>query len=379
MASGHSPDPDSFSAGAQAARAAVTAPDAALLIVFASEAHDLPALLRGIRSEAPEVPLIGCSTAGEIGTATAGWSGVAVMALGGPGFSVTTAVATGASVRLREAAAEAAACAAENDPRDNSVLVLLTDGLAGDQQEVVRGAYGVLGAEVPLVGGCAGDDLKMARTYQFYGDEVLTDAIVCASLSSDAPIGVGVEHGWRRVGDTFVVTSGDCRVHTLDGRPALDVYLDRLDAPAEVRTDPEAFTRFAMTHPLGISRRNGEEVRLIAEADFTERSLVCIADVPDGGLVWIMEGDDQSVLGATDAACATALAALGDHAPLGLLAFDCVARRGVLGDDHLQQEMDRISRHSAAPVAGFYSYGEIARTRGSNGFHNQTLVVLALA
>jgi hypothetical protein len=32
-----------------------------------------------------------------------------------------------------------------------------------------------------------------------------------------------------------------------------------------------------------------------------------------------------------------------------------------------------------APVAGFYTYGEIARTRGMRGFHNQTLVVLSIA
>ena len=31
-----------------------------------------------------------------------------------------------------------------------------------------------------------------------------------------------------------------------------------------------------------------------------------------------------------------------------------------------------------APVAGFYTYGEIAPTSGLSGFHNQTLVVLAL-
>ena len=30
--------------------------------------------------------------------------------------------------------------------------MLLTDSLVGDQQEIVRGAYGVVGAGVPLVG-----------------------------------------------------------------------------------------------------------------------------------------------------------------------------------------------------------------------------------
>ncbi|HWW09739.1 MAG TPA: FIST C-terminal domain-containing protein, partial [Candidatus Acidoferrales bacterium] len=67
-------------------------------------------------------------------------------------------------------------------------------------------------------------------------------------------------------------------------------------------------------------------------------------------------------------------------APLGFLAFDCIARRGVLGDEGIRQEVQRIGSHSqGAPVAGFYTYGEIARTRGVSGFHNQTLVVLAFS
>ena len=89
-----------------------------------------------------------------------------------------------------------------------------------------------------------------------------------------------------------------------------------------------------------------------------------------------MEGDDESVLAATDAACEDALAPLADRRPLGLVAFDCIARRGVLGDAGIKREIDRVALHSnGAPVAGFYTYGEIARTQGISGFHNQTLVV----
>jgi hypothetical protein len=92
-----------------------------------------------------------------------------------------------------------------------------------------------------------------------------------------------------------------------------------------------------------------------------------------------MEGDHSSVLEATDAACQDALDALGDAPALGLLAFDCIARRGVLGDDGIRNEVERVAAQGGgAPVAGFYTYGEIARIRGINGFHNQTLVVLAL-
>jgi hypothetical protein len=31
-----------------------------------------------------------------------------------------------------------------------------------------------------------------------------------------------------------------------------------------------------------------------------------------------------------------------------------------------------------APLSGFYTWGEIARTRGITGYHNQTLAVLAV-
>jgi hypothetical protein len=65
-------------------------------------------------------------------------------------------------------------------------------------QEILRGAYGVLGAGVPVVGGCAGDGLKAARTFQFEGDRVLKDSMVAAGIASDAPLGIGVRHGWRR-------------------------------------------------------------------------------------------------------------------------------------------------------------------------------------
>lgn len=50
----------------------------------------------------------------------------------------------------------------------------------------------------------------------------------------------------------------------------------------------------------------------------------------------------------------------------------------MLGEEGIEREIRRISGYAAgAPVAGFYTYGEIARTHGISGFHNQTLVVLA--
>lgn len=368
-------------AGVRAVDDALVRDDAKLLIVFCSQSHDLDALLADIRSRAPGVPLIGCTTAGEIAASGPSEASVVVAALGGDGFAVETAAATDVSRDLRAAGAQVARCLPVREDLPHKILILLTDGLAGDQQEIVRGAYGVLGAAVPLVGGCAGDDLRMTRTHQLHGDHVLTDAVVAAGVASDAPFGIGVRHGWRRVGEPMLVTASAAnRVYTLDDLPALDVYLKHLGLDPSTTSDQAWLARLALTHPLGLSKPSGEdEVRFISGGDFVERSLSCIAEVPQGALVWIMEGDEASVLEATEAACGDSLAGLGGRTPLGVIAFDCIARRGVLGDAGIRTEIDRLAAvTSGAPVAGFYTYGEIARTRGLRGFHNQTLVVLSV-
>jgi hypothetical protein len=348
-------------------------------VVFASSELDLGALI-GDLDGPPGVPVVGCTTAGEISTEGPSDRGVVVAAFGGDDFSVVAAVAENVRAGLREAGAEVARAVSRLDDRPHRILLLLTDGFAGDQQEIVRGAYSIVGAGVPLVGGCAGDDQHMVTTSVFYNGQVLTNAVVGVAIGSTSPFGIGVRHGWRRVGEPILVTASvGTKVLTLDDEPALDVYLRR-NGGSSACSDAAAFARFAMTHPLGLSKRSGEEVRFIAGGDFVERSLQCIAQVPQGGIVWIMEGDGESVLAATDGACVDALQQLGGREPKGVLAFDCIARREVLGDLGIEREVDHISAAThGVPVAGFYSYGEIARTKGTGGFHNQTLVVLAVS
>jgi hypothetical protein len=369
-------------AGARAVHEALLGRQAKLLVVFASPSHDLQQLLAEIRTRAGDVPLIGCTTAGEIVVSGPREASVVVAAFGGDGFAIETACARNASADLREAGKAAARCLPACDDLGHRVLLLLTDGLAGDQREIVHGAYEVVGAEIPLVGGCAGDDLKMAQTSQFWGGEVLTDGVVAAGIASDAPLGIGVHHGWRRTGDPMLVTSSrGNHVLTLDDAPALDVYLEHLGLDRRAADCHEELAQLGLTHPLGFGTPHGEEiVRFIGGGDFEARSLCCIAELPQGALAWIMEGDARSVLEATSTAARDSLAGLDGRRPLGMLAFDCIARRAVLGDAGLRVEISRLAALAdGAPLAGFYTYGEIARTRGLGGFHNQTLVVLSIA
>lgn len=97
-----------------------------------------------------------------------------------------------------------------------------------------------------------------------------------------------------------------------------------------------------------------------------------------GGPARVMTGDEESILAAADDACRDALAGLGGG-PLRMLTFSCAALRAVLGEDGIRREGERLERWAGRrPFAGFCTYGEIARVRGIDGFHNQTLAVPAL-
>ena len=379
---GHAFSGDASEAGKQAAQAAVAGREAKLVVVFAAESHDLGALTEAIRRESDDAPLIGCTTAGELSQHGASDGGVVVTALGGDGFEVRTAIGRG-EPELRAAGAAAAAAMVELDPGDRQrALMLLSDGVAGNQQDVIRGVHDIVGAGVPLVGGCAGDGMKMERTFQIHGDDVISGGVVGAAIASDGPIGLGWSHGWERTGEPMLVTSSTGnRVREIDDRPALDLYLESLGAPPEVGNDAREFTRWARTHPLGLGRRrNGHEpVRCVGEADFDERSILCTAEVPAGGLTWFMHGDADSVLRSTTAACRDAVGALGGAPALGIVAFDCIGRRGVLGDDRIADEVASIRACAGnAPIAGLYTYGEIARVKGVNALHSQTFVAMAI-
>jgi hypothetical protein len=368
---GRSAHPQAATAGREAARSALSGhDDARLLLVFASGAYDLPELAAAVGDVAGDIAVAGCSSAGEIDRSGAGVGSVVVLALGGEGFSFSTA-AVSASADPRDAGARAAACVGDIADREHRVLLLLTDGTSARQPQIVRGAYSVAGAGVPLVGGMGSLPQHGEPPSLIFNGEILRDAVIGVAIGSDAPLGVGVRHGWRPVGEPMLVTrAAPGRVLELDGRPAAEVYRERLGGKQPVEV--------TLAHPLGMRRRVGEaHVRWVGDDDAPDGSLA--SSVPAGALVWLMETDTDRVQEATDAACREALDGLDGEAARALLILDCNARLLFLGDG-VADEVDRIVEHAGdAAVAGLYTYGEIARTRGSAGFHQQTLVVLAIA
>lgn len=377
MSVGTSDDPRAEVAAEAAVTEALAGRVAALVVLFVAPSYDMHAIASAAALACDGMPLVGCSTSGEIADGSGGSGRIVAVALGGEGLEAHTSLGL-----LSDGPVEAGSAAAQGLlglDKPNRALLLLTDGLAGYHASVVRGAYTVGGAAVKLVGGCAGDEMAMAATWQIHGDRAYTHAVVGAAIGSTGPIGIGVGHGWRRMGEPMVVTESDgSQVFRIDDEPALDYYLTAIDAPAEAFVDSSTLQNYSLKHPLGLPRPGSDEVRAVLRADYENRTLFC-GDVPQGSLIWHLEGSAQSILLGTEEAFDVAIEDLHGVPAVGYIAFDCAARRNVLGDEGLVAENASLTRRAGgAPIAGFYTYGEVARRTGSRGVHSATLVLLAL-
>ncbi|MBT8225240.1 MAG: hypothetical protein HKP61_00040 [Dactylosporangium sp.] len=378
---GHSTASDAGDACAEATASAIGGRDAAILLVFTSRDQGLAAMAEAARAGVgPNTEVVGCSTFGEFAPSGLVSNGVVAVALGGSGVSVRTAVYRNAAGRQREAGTEVAETVGSTG-RPHEVLVMIPDGALGRHHEIIRGAYSIVGAGIPMAGGCAAD-LSYVKTHQFYGDhsrvDVLSGSVVAALIGSDGPIGVGMAHGWRPYGEPMSLTSSEeTRIYEFDHQPALDVYLRRIGRDASIANDVEAMKELTLSYPLGLARRSGEDIRIIYFVDPADRSMVCFADVHQGALAWLMETDRESLINSGQQSCSQAVSSLNGTQPIGVIAFNCGVRKKML-EDGVSEEIARIVEPAqGAPVAGFYSMGEIARIRGARGMHHLTSVSLA--
>jgi len=265
---------------------------------------------------------------------------------------------------------------------EHSAVLMFSDGLAGDQREVVRGSYAVTGAAVPLVGGAAGENEQLFTTYQYGDGEVMTNGLVAIWINSPTPLGVGVRHGWHPIGEPMIVTRARGNVvYELDGRPAVEAYLaQRANEPLSANLHgfgDATFTASISDEPLGLANVSGRfDVRHILTRT-PEDGLVMFGHINEQSVVQVMSGDRRDLVDAAALAGSDAVAQL-EGAPRGALMFSCTGRIRPLGSELATEAMAVARSMGDCPLAGFFTYGEFARATGSTGFHNATVAVLAL-
>jgi len=247
------------------------------------------------------------------------------------------------------------------------------DGFARQLNLLMQALYDQFGLAYHMLGGGAGSLDFVQRPCIITNRGLLADAAVLAVVA--LPAGVAARHGWRKVSGPYHVTQSSGNViHTLNWRPALQVYRTAIQETAGIEVSEEQFYQVAQSFPFGIQRYGVE--RMVRDPIRIEgKSLVCVGDVPEGSLVDILTGSSESLIAAAGDAFQQAGHALLRHGEAQTaFAFDCVSRHLFL-QDHFDQEL--VALHdSALEMVGVLSLGEFAcNGRDYPAFLNKTAVV----
>ncbi len=329
--------------------------------------------LAKLRALYPGARLVGCSTAGEIcGTRVLDDSIVATAVA----FEGTQIRCVQTSLGGRSLSREAGARLALQLPPEELVHVfVLSDGLAVNGSELVKGLVGGLPAGVGLTGGLSGDGARFERTLVCLDGKPLEGEVIALGLySKRLKVGCGSMGGWDPFGPERLVTRSAANVlHALDGESALGLYKQYLGDHAS------GLPGSALLFPLAV-RIDGAPavVRTVLSIDEAAQTMTFAGDVPEGAHARLMKANFDRLIDGANSAARTSFVGFGVESPELAILISCVGRKLVL-KQRIEEEVESV-REVLGPstaMTGFYSYGEISPFNADARceLHNQTMTI----
>jgi hypothetical protein len=351
--------------------AATTQAGAALVMFFCSTAFDPSQVGVEMRELFGDVPMIGCTTAGEFGPIGYRDDTIAGVSLPATDFA---AVAAGIDDLDKFDFEQAQQLVdrlwdqlRDRDPsagETSTFAVMLIDGTSAREEPVTLALQEALRG-VPLIGGSAGDGLAFATSYVYAQGRFAPRTAALALVSTELPFTVFKTQHFDPMTSRAVVTSADAErrlIKRIDGLPAAEGYARLVGAP-QISLDP---TRFA-SHPVVVLIDGTSYVRSIQKVN-EDLSLTLFCAIEEGVVLRAARGVD--LVDNLEQIFAGIEAEIGH--PQLVLGCDCVLRKLEIVGDSLAAQVEELFH--ANNVVGFNSYGEQYR-----GVHvNQTLTGVAI-
>lgn len=327
----------------------------------------------------PAASRAGCSTAGEISAAGVGDASCVLTALH---FTKTTLRQATTRLTGMEDSAAAGRRLAEQVPSSGLRMVLVFgQGVRINGSALLVGIGEVLGSELPVAGGLAGDGSAFRETWVLDDAGASTDRIVALGFYGPAlRFSHGSYGGWSPFGPARKVTRcADNVLYELDGEPALEIYKRYLGEYASGLPASGLLFPFAM---LASNHRESGLIRSILGVDEGDGSLTLAGEIDPEGYLKLMHASTDALVGGAETAAEAANERNAGHAPELALLVSCVGRKLVMGgrvDEEVEAVADVVGRQTV--FAGFYSYGEFGPVSASAScrLHNQTMTVTLIS
>ena len=334
-----------------------------------------PRLLPALGAAFPGIELVGCSTAGEIGSGGVTDHGLVVTAVrfDHPGFQVAVT-----DLHSMQDSAEAGRrLARQLDAAGLHDVVVYGQGVDINGSALIAGFQSVLPTGVTLAGGLAGDGGAFKGTWTVSRHAISPRQIVAIGFHDPrTQLHHGTFHGWKPFGPARKVTRSTGNILAeLDGQPALDIYKRYLGEYAKGLPASGLLFPFEM---LGEDQSAVGLIRTILGIDEANGTLILAGDVVENGYLRLMHASTESLVEGAEIAAERARAKLSDLGESLALLVSCVGRKLVMGarvDEEVEAVAEVFGKH--ATVTGFYSYGEISPVLSGTDckLHNQTMTI----
>jgi hypothetical protein len=337
------------------------------LLLFSSSKLDAEEIGRQLGRRFPNVPSLGCTTAGELACTEA--SQETTVLLGADAGTIEKAVVASVpdsqsdadlDAALEKLSQEIGHPLSSLDPAHYLGLVL-QDGLGQSEERVME----VLStrSNVGFVGGSAGDDLAFDKTRVMADFQFRPGSCALALLVPARPFTIVKTQSLSASPTILEATEVDEKartVRTFNGKPALEAYAEALG------TSKEEAVQLFIERPLGLVV-GPNEVYTRSPQQVTDDGIRFYCQVKQGMKLHLLDPTD--IVETTQKDLTAALESHGSCS--AMINFNCIQRTLLLRAQDREAEFAKI--FDQAPMIGFATYGE-----SYVGHINQTATIVLL-
>jgi len=273
-------------------------------------------------------------------------------------------------------------------PGELPAFVLIT-APPGREEDLLLGIADVVGDDVPVAGGSAGDEAVTGKWWQAGQGSVGTNLVVVTVMFPSGVV-VSTFHGGYEVSSRSgkITRATGRQLHEIDGRPAAQVYDEWTDGAIAdiVATGGKIAQRTSALHPLG--RRAGgaggvvEHVLSFIDTALPDGTLTLFTEVRTGEPVWAMQGTDDILVGRAGRVARAALEELAQESThprvRGALVCFCAASAVSVRDrlSEVVAGLDVTLRE--LPYLGIFTFGEQGRFLAGGNRHGNMMISVVL-
>jgi hypothetical protein len=281
-----------------------TTPD--LVIVYASVLYDSAVLMKELRSLAPKAQIQGATSClgvmTESGFYSADGVGMGLLGLSDPqGSYGVGAVSMGDNPKASAAAAVNEALRNAGRPGELPGLIWLTSA-PGQEEALLQGIEGLVGMDVPIIGGSSADNTVEGHWKQFANGRVYSDAVVVTVMFPSVKTAFAFLSGYAPTDIRGKATRAEGRtVYEIDGLPAAEVYNEWTGgAISEALPDGGNVLSLTTLYPVGrvVGSVSGVPYYRLSHPDAVtpEGALSFFSEIQAGEQLVLMTGSQESLI-----------------------------------------------------------------------------------